>query len=231
MSMKLEALARAEPLGNRVYATLRDYLRSGRLARGAPLQEAVLAAQLGGSRTPVREAWVRLASEGLVSVDGRGMAGAVLSTADIEEIYALRFLLEPEAMRLVAAGGARDRKRLAPLRRALEDMGVAHDANDSVAFMDANYRFRSGWMELVPNQRLARAIELYADHVRSLRVATLHDATVRAGVLKRLRRLLAALGADDAEAAANCMREHLAEAKQILIRISTCADASGNPAP
>jgi DNA-binding GntR family transcriptional regulator len=227
MTAKLEALARPEPLGNRVYATLREYLRSGRIPRGEPLQEAVLAAQLGVSRTPVREALVRLTSEGLVTADGRGLTGAVLSMDDLEEIYALRLLLEPEAVRLVATG-CRDRMLLTPLQIALDDMAAADAAADTTAFTDANYRFRSGWLELVPNQRLARVIGLCADHVRYLRAITLHDAAVRAGVTRRLQRLLAAFEAGDGEAAAHSMREHLLEAKKILMTqpaIPVSADA------
>jgi DNA-binding GntR family transcriptional regulator len=103
------------------------------------------------------------------------------------------------------------------LRKALEDMAAAHDADDSDAFMDANYRFRSAWMELLPNQRLARVIELFADHVRYLRAVTLHDPMVRAGVTRRLTLLLAALMSGDGDAAAQSMREHLLEAKSILM--------------
>lgn len=219
MNSGLEALERTDSLGERVYAVLRENLRAGRIPRGEPLQEAVLAAQLGVSRTPVREALARLASEGLVITDGRNFVGPELTAADIEEIFALRFLLELEALRLVAAG-AQDRGRLAPLRRSLDDMNAAHLAGDGNAFMEANYRFRAGWMELVPYRRLARVIELYADHVRYLRLATLNDPTVRAGVLKRLKRLLAALAAADAELAVRAMREHLECAKRILLSAS-----------
>jgi DNA-binding GntR family transcriptional regulator len=213
---KLQALARLESLSERVYAALRENLRTGRIRRGVPLQEAALAAQLGVSRTPVREALARLASEGLVTADGRKFAGPELSAADIEEIYALRFLLEAEAMRLIATASP-GRAKLAPLRKALEDMGWAQEAGDGKAFMDANLRFRSAWMELVPNRRLAHVISLYADHARHLRVSTLHDAAVRSGVAKRLKRLLAALGAGNADAAAKVMREHLEEARRILL--------------
>jgi DNA-binding GntR family transcriptional regulator len=216
MTGKLDTLERAEPLGERVYAALRENLRTGRIVRGVPLQEAALAAQLGVSRTPVREALARLASEGLVIADGRNFAGPELSAADIEEIYALRFLLEPEAMRLIAKQ-APGRAGLAPLKKALEDMGAAQEAADNAAFMEANSRFRSGWMELVPNRRLAHVIELYADHTRYLRVLTLHDASVRAGVLKRLKRLLAAIASGNADSAARVMREHLEEARRILL--------------
>src|SRR5271169_3334314 len=89
---KLQALERPEPLGDRVYGTLREYLRAGRIATGHPLQEAALAAQLGVSRTPVREALARLASEGLLSSDGRSFIVPSLSEADIDDIYELRLL-------------------------------------------------------------------------------------------------------------------------------------------
>jgi DNA-binding GntR family transcriptional regulator len=216
MIARLQALERPEPLGDRVYATLRAYLRAGRIPAGQPLQEAALATQLGVSRTPVREALARLASDGLVAAEGRSFILPALSVEDIEDIYALRFLLEPEALRLVGASKP-ERKRLAPMRKALEDMAAAHEAGDGAAFMDANYRFRDAWTALVPNKRLVRAIQLYADHVRYLRAFTLDEAAVRALVLKGLRQLAAALAAGDGTAAAAAMRAHLDNAKRILL--------------
>lgn len=216
MVTRLRTLQRPEPLGERVYATLRDYLRAGRIRAGQPLQEGVLAARLGVSRTPVREALARLASEGLVVADGRSFTLPSLSVGDIEDIYALRFLLEPEALRLVAVSRP-DRKALAPLRAALEDMAVANEAADGAAFMEANYRFRDAWTALVPNKRLVRAIQLYADHVRYLRAFTLDAPAVRIIVLKGLRQLASALAEGDGEAAAQAMRMHLSNAKRILL--------------
>jgi DNA-binding GntR family transcriptional regulator len=219
MNDKLQTLERPEPLSERVYSTLREHLRAGRIVAGQPLQEGALAAQLGVSRTPVREALARLASEGLVVADGRSFTFPSLSVGDIEDIYALRFLLEPEALRLVASGRP-DRKALAPLRVALEDMAAAHEAGDGAAFMDANYRYRDAWTALVPNKRLVRAISLYADHVRYLRAFTLDTPAVRVIVLKGLKQLLAALAAGDEEAAAHVMRTHLSNAKRILLDIT-----------
>jgi len=216
MNAKLQTLERPEPLGERVYSTLREHLRAGRLRAGQPLQEGVLADQLGVSRTPVREALARLASEGLVVADGRSFTLPALSVSDIEDIYALRFLLEPEALRLVAASRP-ERKALAPLRAALEDMAAANEAGDGAGFMDANYRYRDAWTALVPNKRLVRAIQLYADHVRYLRAFTLDAAEVRAVVLKGLKQLAAALAAGNAEGAAQAMRAHLGNAKRILL--------------
>jgi DNA-binding GntR family transcriptional regulator len=216
---KLQVLERPESLSDRVYATLREYLRAGRIPAGQPLQEAALAAQLGVSRTPVREALARLATDGLVVAEGRSFTLPELTVADIEDIYALRFLLEPEALRLAAASRP-DRARLAPLRRALDDMAAAHDAGDGAGFMEANYRYRDAWTALVPNKRLVRAIQLYADHVRYLRAFTLDDAGVRADVLKRLRQLGAGLAAGEGDSAAQAMRAHLESAKRILLELT-----------
>jgi DNA-binding GntR family transcriptional regulator len=216
MASRLQVLERPAPLGDRVYETLRAYLRGGRLATGQPLQEAALAAQLGVSRTPVREALARLASEGLVVADGRSFTVPALSDADIEDIYALRFLLEPEALREIAQAGP-SREEIRSLKKPLEEMASAHSAGDGAEFMEANYRFRAAWMALIPNRRLARAIELYADHVRYLRAFTLEDKAVRTVVLKGLRRLLAALENGDGRVAAEAMLSHLGNAKRILL--------------
>ena len=216
MIEKLQLLERSEPLGDRVYGTLRDYLRAGRIPTGQALQEAALAAQLGVSRTPVREALARLASDGLVVAEGRSFMVPALDEGDIEDIYALRFLLEPEALRLVAASRP-ERKALAPLRAAMEEMVTAHEAGDGAAFMDANYRYRDAWTALVPNQRLVRAIRLYADHVRYLRAFTLDNAAVRSLVVKGLKQLTAALTAGDGQATAKAMRAHLENARRILL--------------
>ena len=69
----------------------------------------------------------------------------------------------------------RGKAQIAPFREQLAAMVAAHTENDVAAFMEANYRFRAAWLEIVPNRRLLRAIELYADHVRYLRALTLGD--------------------------------------------------------
>jgi DNA-binding GntR family transcriptional regulator len=225
--MSLSAVDRPQSLTDRVYQTLREHVCSGRLPSGKPLQEATLAAQLGVSRTPVREALGRLASEGLLDLQGRSLSVPSLSACDLNDIYELRLLLEPEALRQVAARiGACD--RLLPLRHELAVMATAHAAGDAGAFMQANYRYRAAWLALVPNQRLLRAIELYADHVRYLRALTLGNSQTRQIVLWGLEHLATALFSQDAEAAAGAMRDHLSEAKRILQELLSRRDEEEN---
>jgi DNA-binding GntR family transcriptional regulator len=212
----LSPVERPLALGDQVYRALRANLRNGKILPGYPLQEVQLAAQLGVSRTPVREALTRLASEGLVSSDGRSFSVPALTRQNVDDIYEVRFLVEPEAARQVATQ-VNEPATLAPVMRALDSSVAAHKADEKEAFIDANARFRSAWLALVPNRRLVHAVELYADHVQHLRALTLDNAKVRNVVLRGLKRIAAALAAGDGDAAALAMRAHLTEAKRAFI--------------
>jgi DNA-binding GntR family transcriptional regulator len=83
--------------------SLRDRILSGAAAAGEPVRQDALAAELGISKIPLREALARLEQEGLVrSEPNRGFFVRPLSAAEAEEVYALRLKLEPDA----AAAGA-----------------------------------------------------------------------------------------------------------------------------
>ena len=211
----LKPLERPLALGDRVYHTLRQLLREGRMGAGEPLREVPLAAQLGVSRTPIREALARLASEGLVATEGRSYVSGGVSSDDVEDIYELRFLLEPAAIRQAAAA-ARDPRVRAPLEAAVRECAAAHRAGDADAFMAGNARFRAVWLGMVRNRQLVRAIERYASHVQHLRLITLSDPRVRAVALAGMKRISAALAAGDGEGAGRAMRDQLQAARQAL---------------
>ena len=212
MVASLKPVTRARALSDQVYRTLRANVANGQILPGARLQEVQLAEHLGVSRTPVREALTRLASEGLVAADGRSFAVPALALADVDNTYEMRGLLEPEALRRAAQLGA-DASARAPIGHALEDSIAADRADDSAAFAAANARFRSAWLSLVPNLRLVHAVELYADHVQHLRSLTLNDPKVRKVVLRGMRAIARALASADGAAAAAAMHEHLNEAR------------------
>lgn len=208
----LEPVDRPVALGEQVYHMLRTHLREGAIGAGQPLQEVQLAKQLGVSRTPVREALTRLASEGLLASGGRSFVVPALTLEDVDNIYEVRFLIEPAAMARVAERSA-DAALRAPIEAALAAAAAAHRAGNTEGFRQANVRFRSAWLALVPNPRLVKVIEQYADHMQRIRALTLDDAAIRAIVLRGLERVTAALRRGDGCAAATAMREHLAQAK------------------
>jgi DNA-binding GntR family transcriptional regulator len=83
-----------------VHATLRGAILDGRLAGGSRLVQSDIADGLGISITPVREALRDLAAEGLIRLDAhRGASVRELTAEELEELYSLRILLEPEIIR------------------------------------------------------------------------------------------------------------------------------------
>jgi DNA-binding GntR family transcriptional regulator len=222
----LKPVERPLALVEQVYSALRAQLRSGAIDAGQALQEVQLAEQLGVSRTPVREAMARLASEGLLSSDRRSFTVPALSRKDVDDIYEVRFLVEPAALRRIAPLTAEPAVRRS-IDLALADAVAAHRAGDSDAFRDANVRYRAAWLALLPNARLVRVVELYADHLQHIRALTLDDAGVRTVVLRGLKRIATALAAGDGDAAAAAMHEHLLQARRAFIEATGLGGQAG----
>ena len=215
MTPNLTPINRPAGLADQVYKTLRDYLGSRVIRPGQPLQEAALALRLGVSRTPVREALARLLSEGLIAVEGRSFIVPVLSDANVDEIYQLRGILEPAALALVAQNTP-DPAALEKLGQAIAQAQAADTATDSEAFSEANARFHQTWQGQVRNSRLTHAIDLYAGHVRYLRVLTLGSVEARKAALSGMKKILSALNKRDAASAQRVMGEHLEAARKFL---------------
>ena len=236
MNTSIKPLERPAGLADRVYNQLRDNIGSHQIRPGERLQEVSLAAQLGVSRTPVREALARLESEGMIVVEGRGFVVPELTDADVEEIYQLRFLLEPAAVSL-AVGEVGSPTDLASMSAAVDDAVAAEKAGDFRAFLEANSRFHHAWRALVPNRRMSKLLDQYVGHVRFLRVLTLGDAGARKAALTGMKAIHAAFRKRDADAAATAMHKHLEAAKSFLVeaiaQIETekAAEATVVPAP
>lgn len=96
-------MTRPDTEAHRIYATLKREILANLLPQGHPLGEVDLAHRLGASRTPLREALLRLEADGLVRIEPRrGAFVQQLSVADFLEINELRSILEPYAAGLAA---------------------------------------------------------------------------------------------------------------------------------
>jgi len=117
--MPLAALDDQQQLTDRVHAALREAITSGRLAPDERIKQEQVAAELGVSRTPVREALHLLEREGLVRlVPRRGALVQGFTAADVRELYELRELLEPAAAELATRrASGEERQTVARLAR------------------------------------------------------------------------------------------------------------------
>jgi DNA-binding GntR family transcriptional regulator len=143
-----------------------------------------------------------------------------LTPADLDDIHELRMLLETEAVRQAAARVAEGGE----VEAALKDAKAAAARGDADAFIDANRRFRAGWLELVRNRRLVRMVELYADHVRALQGLTLGDKPRQRKVLRGMQAILDALQKRDPDAAAAAMRNYLAISRDAMQAVCRTPD-------
>lgn len=152
---------------------LRTLIFSGDLPPGSDHLEAELAERLGISRTPVREALMRLEDQGLVTLRPRRGARIVgLSAEDMNDIYEVLTAIESTAAAR-AAKRSLDPADLAPMRRAIADMDNALAIGDLDAWAEADDSFHEGLLAASGNQRLAETAARYNDQVRRARMVTL----------------------------------------------------------
>ncbi|MFK5997864.1 MAG: GntR family transcriptional regulator [Rhodobacterales bacterium] len=131
---------RTVPRHERVYRTLRSELMHGQIRAGTPLTLRGIAQKYGASMTPAREAVRRLSAEGALSISLTGRVTAPALTTDrIEELAAIRALLEPEL-----ASRALPRAHMALIERLYVINTVILQAivkNDPVTFIRSNLEF------------------------------------------------------------------------------------------
>ena len=140
MEPKYEWLEQRTTTPDGVYRVLRAAILDGTVPPGGQMREAHIAADLGISRSPLREALTKLEEEGLiVKIPFRGAFVAEVSARDIAEITSIRLLVEPYAAELSAAAlRGRERPRL---METIEALRRATETNDMPASIDAHLQF------------------------------------------------------------------------------------------
>jgi DNA-binding GntR family transcriptional regulator len=199
--------------------TLRMAILRGQLTAGTRLVQAEIAAMLDVSTTPVREALIRLASEGLIQFDPHH--GAVVHEIDLtelREIYEIRTALEEIAVRRAAS-------RITPdqLDEAAERIKEMDAIDDPGLWVERNWQFHFLIEQAAASNRLATVIKtvqnsaiLYIAHsVRTNPERMKEGNEEHAMLLEALRR-------HDGDAAGQVMTRHLHNTMQAIVR-----DASG----
>ncbi|MCP2622115.1 GntR family transcriptional regulator [Mycolicibacterium smegmatis] len=201
--------------GQRAYEWIRDAILSGEFAEGEFIDEVALAARVGTSRTPVREALQRLQVERYVDLlPRRGAQVRVVTAVEMREIYQARFVLESDALRTIC-----QRQAGAPesARQLIEEMEQAGRERNWNRFAQLDQVFHS---EIVRHQRNAVIAEMYdALQPRQVRLGTrtLAEAPARLSVIEREHReLIAALDRHDAMTSVDVLRQHLREIPELV---------------
>jgi DNA-binding GntR family transcriptional regulator len=209
-----------ETLAGKVYQSIRNAIILGDLTPGSLHSVQELAGRLNVSRTPVREALLKLSDQGMVRFE-RNRGARILQTTmhDLEQIFTLRLLLEVPATHRAAQQIGRTELR--QLSSALDAFCKSIEHANLRQHLELDARFHRIVMRASGNQRLADFI----DTLRDLQMMRGFSAAPKSRDLRDIcddhRRIYEHIAARDPMAAALAMREHIAVAARLIIAQET----------
>ncbi|MEP1934410.1 MAG: GntR family transcriptional regulator [Roseibium sp.] len=198
---------------------IRQLIFDGELAAGSDHLESELADRLGMSRTPVREATLMLAQQGLLDIRPRkGVRIATLSLKDMAEIYSVLTELESLAAEEAASKSYGD-DDLADLKYSIEAMDRALSEDDREAWAIADDAFHKELVRLGGNTRVQSIVSMMSNQVRRARAMTLYIRPVPLKSNEDHRAVFNAIQEGDAKQARERHRSHRQQAREVLIAL------------
>jgi DNA-binding GntR family transcriptional regulator len=199
----------------RVADALRAALIAGELLPGQVYSAPALAARFGVSATPVREAMLDLAKEGLVdTVPNKGFRVTELSEKDLDELSELRALIEVPTVRRIAEAGVAP-EVLAALRPLAAEIESAAARGDLIAHVAADMEFHLRLLALAGNGHLVETVRSLRARSRIYGLRSLADRDALVPSAHEHAELLDLLAARDAAGAERLMRRHIAHVRTI----------------
>ncbi|MCT8970977.1 GntR family transcriptional regulator [Microbaculum marinisediminis] len=216
-----DAAAEDRSQRERAFGEIRRRILENELPAGVQMLETEVADMLGMSRTPVREALIRLAEEGLVEIRPRhGMRVRPVSPDDMREIYDVLTSLEATAASLAAARGLPPAE-LAALDRSVADMDKALKREDLKAWAKADERFHDLLVAGSGNKRLGDIVATMRDQAHRARMSTLMLRPLPTESNEDHRAVVEAIRDRDPEAAFAAHQHHRKRSGTMLVELLT----------
>ncbi|MFG2558809.1 GntR family transcriptional regulator [Streptomyces sp. NPDC048496] len=210
----LGAISAQEHLRDRVANALRAALIAGDLRPGMIYSAPALAAEFGVSATPVREAMLDLAREGLVeAVRNKGFRITELTDQDLDDFTELRAMIEvPTVGRIARMGKTGELKALRPLALAIVAAAAEHDI---IGYLEADRRFHLELLGLAGNRRLVEEVGNLRKRSRLFGLNRLAEQGQLVTSAEEHVQLLDLLIAGDAQRAETCMLAHMSHVRSL----------------
>jgi phosphonate utilization transcriptional regulator len=207
------ALLQSSSLTSLVGKEIERQILQGELTPGAKLIEATLAAQLGVSRGPVREAFRRLEEAGLVRLEkNRGVFVRDISLDEAMEIYDLRAMMDESVGRRLAERITSEQLRV--VRGMVEAMERAVKAGDAATYHLLNLEFHDMLVDFAGNRKLTSVYRRLINELSLFRRLNLADGKLLPISAGEHRAIVKAIAAGDADAAGRAMRDHVLVSKE-----------------
>lgn len=206
----------SDNLSQSAYLRLKEAIVTCELEPGLQVTEAALSARLGVSKAPLRSALARLVQDGLIiPLPRQGYRITPVTIRDADELFAMRFILEPPAARLAA--GRIDVKPLRKLDAACRaGYQPGHRASER-QFLRANSEFHVAIARSTGNRRLASSIASVLDEIERIQHVgmTMNDRSIE--IQHEHQALLDVLERGDGDRAAEMMSEQIEAARQMVV--------------
>lgn len=215
--MKRKVVERHQTLREKILENIRDAILKGSLKAGERVSEPDLAERYGISRTPIREAFRQLESEGYLTVVPRkGAVVTALSERDVSEFYEIKSMLEGYAAQL-AADKLTDREidRLATINNRLSSLAADGDVK---TFFRVHNEFHELFIRASGNNKLLELIQQMLKKFNRLRIASLSLPGRMEISVQEHEKIIEAFRARDGVLANNLVQKNAAYGGQMLIR-------------
>ncbi len=203
-------------LADQVFERLEADVLSGKYERGQVLTEMALCADMGVSRTPIREAAHRLAQEHLVELTSKGITVLGVTDKDLSDIYDIRMRLEGMAAAL-AAKNASD-EQINEMKEALDLQEFYEGKKDPehIRYMDS--RFHDMLYAAADSIVLYDTLVPLHRKTQKFRKASVENKSRAEASLAEHRAILDAIAAHDEDAAEKAMKQHVTNAKNHITK-------------
>jgi DNA-binding GntR family transcriptional regulator len=211
--------ARQTTIGGRVYDSVRRAIVQLQFRPGNPLSEAEIGRQLGVSRQPVREAFIKLSEEGMLEI--RPQRGTFVRLISIREVQNARFLREAIEVAIVRKASAEaDAGHLAAIAATVEGQRAVAKSGDNVEFLRLDDAFHQTIARSADCDDAWRVLEHLKAQMDRVRYLSLPNATPLEIIIEQHVQILRALERRDAAGAEVAMRAHLTEVLTSLPKLA-----------
>jgi DNA-binding GntR family transcriptional regulator len=194
-------------LREQVLQQVRSEIISGQSAPGSMYSVPNLAATLGVSTTPVREALLELARSGLIEpMRNRGFKVVAPTLSQLRNLFDMRELLEVYAVELVAL---KRRKDLSGLRHLADEVGRAESSGNVAEYLETDRRFHRGLVEQADNELLTEQVMAMRDKMRLYGIGTESGKERQRESVGEHYRFIELADIGDAESAKALMKHHI----------------------
>lgn len=204
-------------LRERIVDFIKDAIIRGELRPGERVLEPELAMRFGVSRTPIREAFRQLESEGFLTVIPRkGAVVSPITDRDVKEFYAIKGLLEGYAARIACSWVTeKEIKRMEGLNEQMERYAEREDIKN---FFKADNQFHDVFLKACGNEKLYNLIRILVQQFERFRITALSLRGRMKESVKQHREIVEAFKKGDAELVERLVRANAEQGGEVLVK-------------